>query len=468
MPIGLILCIASVIACALAARRSIGAGFSAVIVVGYFYGIARANFLDGFSHFIFDASIIGFYAVHFKKPVSQEAQNVSQDAKKWLFFLLGWPLILFLLPINHILVQLVGLRHIILFLPALLLGARARPKDLCTIATTLAVLNVLVFGVALLEYSYGIAPFFPHNSVTDIMYRSHDVHSATGRFFRIPATFTTSHAYAGNLVLTLPLLLNVLLDVKRPAVKRLLFAAAITVTVVGIFLAGPRLPVIQLATFVVIMLVLPGLKVRARMALALCVFIIGMATAYYVASDERMQRFTTLSDTEMVEKRATKTLSISLVDTLIQYPLGVGLGGVFGASMPFFLQQYAPELVGAENEYVRIAAEQGPIGFLIWSALLITFAFRKPQAVTERWSVGTHAMRAVILVSWATAFIGTGMLQSIPASMLLLLQMGVLLKKPLAETPHAAAADQEGALSWRARWRAKHKNPGSMAVQPRR
>jgi hypothetical protein len=464
IPIGLILCIASVFGCAYAGRRSTGAGVGAVLAVGYFYGIVRANFLDGFSHFIFDAGIIGFYAVQFNKPVSSEAASVSQDAKGWLSLLIGWPLILFFVPINHILVQLVGLRHIILFLPALLLGARTRPKDLNTIATTLAILNAAVFVFAVLEYWYGITPFYPHNSATDIMYRSHDISSTAGRFFRIPATFTSSHAYAGNLLLTLPLLLNPILDTELRASKRLFFAAATILTVIGVFLAGPRLPVVQLTGFIALMLILPGLKASARVALAACVIVIGLASAYYVASDERMQRFTTLSNTEMVEARASKTLNVSIVDIFLQYPLGVGLGGVLGSSLPFFLLQYAPELVGAENEYVRIACEQGIIGFAMWGSLIYRLASRKPKAVSKRWSIGTHAMWAFILVSWGTAFIGTGMLQGIPNSVLLLLQMGVLLKRPLTETDREATP-KTNPLDWPSRWRERSERPGSMAVQ---
>ena len=36
--------------------------------------------------------------------------------------------------------------------------------------------------------------------------------------------------------------------------------------------------------------------------------------------------------------------------------------------------------------------------------------------------------RALVLTDWATAFIGTGLLSSIPGSVLLLTQMGILLR----------------------------------------
>ena len=41
-------------------RRALWAGFMATMVVGYFYGIVRANLDTTFGHFIFDFGVIGF------------------------------------------------------------------------------------------------------------------------------------------------------------------------------------------------------------------------------------------------------------------------------------------------------------------------------------------------------------------------------------------------------------------------
>ncbi len=434
MPNGLLFCLASLLLCASAARRSIGAGIGAVLAIGYFYGIIRANYLDGFSHFAFDAGLIGFYFVRFNMPVSDRAEAASRSTKNWLILLLGWPLVLFFLPINHIFIQLVGLRHIVLFLPFMLIGARTSSKDLNTIAMTIAVLNVICFGFAIVEYYNGIVPFFPRNSVTEIMYHSTDVKTATGRFYRLPSTFTSSHAFGGNMLLTLPFLLNSVLNPSSAISKRLLMAGATVLTVLSIFIAGPRLPVVQLFGFITLMLLLPGLKPSVRLTLASCILVIGLISAFYVNSNERFQRFKTLNNTELVESRATQSLGFSLQDSLLQYPLGVGLGGVVGSSLPFFLKTYAPTYFGAENEFVRIAAEQGIIGFMIWIILIFKILSRRPTAITPKWEIGTHAMWAMLIVCWATAFIGTGMLQGIPNSVLMLLQMGIILRRPSQDT----------------------------------
>jgi hypothetical protein len=57
-------------------------------------------------------------------------------------------------------------------------------------------------------------------------------------------------------------------------------------------------------------------------------------------------------------------------------------------------------------------------------------------------------MRAFVLVSWGTAFIGTGMLAAIPGTPLLLLQMGILGHSPL---PQPMAAPSSARMPWQTR-----------------
>ena len=45
----------------LAMFRSLGWGFLAVLAVGYFSGVIRANFLGVFTTFMFDAAVLGLY-----------------------------------------------------------------------------------------------------------------------------------------------------------------------------------------------------------------------------------------------------------------------------------------------------------------------------------------------------------------------------------------------------------------------
>ena len=439
---GIFWCITAFVTCTLFGSRSTGLGLGAVMMFGYIYGIMRANFLDGYSHFAFDCGLIGFYLAQFSKSVSVESQNRSYTAKNWLTFLIGWPLLLYIAPVNHYLVQLVALRHIIFFLPVLLLATRIRTTELNKLAYWLGILNIGAFVMAVIQYIIGIEPFFPRSQVTEIMFRSHDVTTSEGQFFRIPATFTSAHAFGGTMLMTLPLFLNMMSDRSRSANTRLFAVIVSILTILSIFIAGPRLPVAMMFGFAIMLLILPGLKSSTKSSLAIGLVIIGLVCAYYVASDARMQRFMTLKDTEMVERRAAGSLHFSLIECFWTYPIGVGLGGVFGSSMPYFLKDLAPDQIGAENEYLRIAAEQGVIGFLIWITLIGRLVLRRPKPLTKNWTVGTHAMRAMIIVTWGTAFLGVGLLQSIPSTVLLLLQMGILLRDNPSKR-HEQSADVE-------------------------
>jgi len=422
--------------CAYFAHRSLGAGVVALTAVGCAYGVLRANFLDMFSYFIFDCGVVGFYAALLAAPLTPGEDAAGLTVKRWLRFLIGWPVLLFFLPINHYLVQLVGLRHIIFFLPAMLYGTRLKRRDLETMALGFAVLCSLEFGVALLEYFGGIGLLFPRNAVTEIMYRSHDIRTSEGLFHRIPATFSSSHIYAANMLLTLPFLLNALTDSKHSAGRRTMMGVASVLAVLGIFIAGPRVPVVCLTAWLVLMAVMPGLKPEARWRLAGCVLVIGAVAAYYIVSDERMQRFTSLMDVEKVEQRAAGSYEYGIFESIVRFPIGVGLGGAVGSSMPYFLKDLKPDQVGAENEYIRIAVEQGIVGLLIWVAFLVSLALHRPSPVSRRWRLGIHAMHTLALVSWATAFVGTGILQGIPSAFLLVLQIGLVLRSPLEQQAH--------------------------------
>ena len=54
--LSLLLCVLAFAATYRASRRSLLAGLVAVFAIGYLYGILRANIIQPFSHFIFDAA----------------------------------------------------------------------------------------------------------------------------------------------------------------------------------------------------------------------------------------------------------------------------------------------------------------------------------------------------------------------------------------------------------------------------
>jgi hypothetical protein len=207
-----------------------------------------------------------------------------------------------------------------------------------------------------------------------------------------------------------------------PRAEKAFFAAAIVASTLGIFMTGARLPVAILFIELAVLAISMKLPLRVFVGLAA----LGSVVGYVVAASERLQRFTTLSDTEFVAERLSWSVNAGLVDLLADYPLGAGLGSAAGTSIPYFLQDLVGMQIGLENEYARIAMELSPIGLVIWAGFIVWAITRRQPPVSRDWILGANIMRAFVVVSWATAFIGTGMLTAIPGTALLLLQMGIL------------------------------------------
>jgi len=80
-----------------------------------------------------------------------------------------------------------------------------------------------------------------------------------------------------------------------------------------------------------------------------------------------------------------------------------------------------------ENEYCRILIDQGLVGLFMWLAFLFWLLYRPPPLRLDvPWGIGIIFMYALTITNWVTAFTGAGTLSTIPGSVLLLIQMGVL------------------------------------------
>lgn len=449
---GLLLCLLAFVSTAYFSRRSLGQGVSALLAWGFFYGILRANYLDRFSHFIFDTSVIGLYLVHFTSAISAETRSRSRRAVFWLKVLASVPLVLAILPLQHPLVQFVGLRAAIFFLPLVVVGARLRADDLRVVAWSLAGLNVIAFCFASGEWMLGIQRFYPLNAATEILYRSGDVLYTEGGLelvaYRLPATFPNAHAYGGTMLATLPFLLGLFNAPDLVRRQRLVLAGVMGLTILGVFLCGARSPVILLVLFGAFALVAGVVRWRHRLQLAL----LAIAVAFVVQGHDRLQRFMTLRDVEFVQDRVRGSVNSTLAEVVIDYPLGAGLARAAGTSIPYFLQADALPQIGLENEYARIAVELGLPGLAIWLAFLGAAVLRGNSRVRDEWQRGRMLMRFYVAACWGTAVLGTGMLTSIPQTSLLLIQMGILLavlgpvRSPVASLRRSFVLGQGGPL----------------------
>src|SRR5574338_158298 len=302
-----------------AGRRTLAVGLCVLLSVGYAYGIIRANRMDGFSHLLFDAALLGIYASEFQRRFSHEEHVRVESIRMWLYVMVGWPLVLFLAPTQDVLVELVGLRGNVFMLPCLLVGARLRRADLLALAQWLAALNIGAGVLAAAEYVIGIEPFFPRNAVTELIYRSGDIAAFTA--YRIPSSFANAHAFAGTMVGTLPLLIGAWMQPLERR-RRVLLSVAIAITVLSIFATGARIPVVLLFVLGAVVVFSSHVKVVHKVRWVL----VALLVAYVVSGEERLQRFLTLRDSSMISERIAGSVNLGILGVATQYPLGNGLG----------------------------------------------------------------------------------------------------------------------------------------------
>jgi hypothetical protein len=400
-------------------RRALWTSFVGTMVVGYSYGILRANIQQPASHFIFDAAASGMYLAAFSHRFTPPQKYKLRPLVPWSVALIAWPAMLLLVPGQDPLIRLVGLRGQTFFVPLLLIGASLSASDFTRIARSTAMINCAVTGVALLQTKLGIASFYPHNAVDEIIYNSRDVLCSGIAYYRIPATFTSSAAYAGTMVISAPLLLGAMAAEPRKGFWRYILLIATGLSAIGVFLAASR----SAAMFEMVMTTLFLPFGRAKSIPIYGWIGVFIAVILLVSVTPRMQRFVTLSDAHFVGDRLSSSVNTGLIDIVEEYPLGNGLGGG-GASIPYFLQSRANDEVSVENEYGLIALEQGLPGLVIWLAFICWLLIRPIPRLSDPWYTGRWLARIFCALSFATAPLGNGMLSAIPQTAILMLYAG--------------------------------------------
>ncbi|MBV8055275.1 MAG: O-antigen ligase family protein [Deltaproteobacteria bacterium] len=406
--------------CFVATRRAIWAGVAATMSIGYAYGILRGNIQQAASHFIYDAGAIGLYLAALTRHLSPLVKCKLRPLMPWFLCLVGWPILMFFVPAQDLMVQLVGLRGNIFFLPFLLIGAMMNGRACRQLARALAVLNTVALAFAIAEVVFGVEHFYAAaNPVNLTIFRSNDVVYGGESHYRIPATFVSSASYASNMVASLPLLIAGLIHENRQSRWRYPIICALTFTAAGVFLSGSRSAVAPLLILGIFGALPRGTRNLPRgvwMGLALVI-------AAAVAVTPQMQRFVTLGDTDYVVRRIHGSISQNFISLAIEYPMGNGLGGG-GTSLPYFLQDRLSNPVVLENEYARIMAEQGIPGLLLWLGFIIWLTMRPLPPDTSPWYKGKSLARLFCLISFATAPLGIGMLDAIPSTGMLLMLAG--------------------------------------------
>lgn len=442
------LCLLAFLASFIAGRRSVWVGLAAALTVGYFYGIVRANVAETASHFTFDFACFGLYLALLTRHLTPLQKSKLRRLLPWFLCLLGWPTLMFFVPVQPVLVQLVGLRAHVFFLPFLLMGAMITDDEIYHLSLYIAVLSIATLGFALAEVVWGVPKFYPLSPVDAVIYGSNDIMLGSASDYRIPATFVQSAVYGGQMVGTMPLLAGLLLTERRRSWRRYLLIAAVIASAVGVFLSGSRTSAaLLLAMAAMLMLSTNLLNGVPRYAwLGVVVVVAGL-----VAVSPRMQRFLTLQNTDYIAHRVHSSVNQGFLDLALTYPFGNGLGGG-GTSLPYFLQDQMTDHVMMENEYARIMLEQGLPGLGLWLAFIIWLLTRPRPRRSERWYTARWLARMFCAVSFLMGAIGTGLLTSIPGTALLLFLSGWIAVPQSARIParvprkQPLAAPQAGVL----------------------
>ncbi|HMK29815.1 MAG TPA: hypothetical protein VK473_09040 [Terriglobales bacterium] len=401
----------------LAARHSFVRGLAAAIVAGYFYGILRANVIHPASHFLFDAAILGLYAAQVNRLTRPFASLDGQRLRHWTLLLIAWPLVLFFVPVQDPMVQLVGLRGSVFLVPFLLLGAQIRTEEIEELALWLSGLNMVAFAFGVGEFVLGIEHFYPYSAVTQIIYRSTDVGSSGAH--RIPAIFANAHAYGGTMVMTLPFIVGSWVREHASLRRRQFLMAGIITGMLGIFLCASRTDFLLLMVLFCVF----TFSTRVRPLYRVAWLLIAVLILWVVSSEERLQRFASLRDTDSISERVRGSVNTSLLDAIVQYPFGNGLGGG-GSSMPFFLASRVNNPLVIESEIGRIQLETGILGLSSWVCFLLWVFTRRQGNSQLPMFLGRRLSYFAVLAYGSMAFIGLGLFTSIPASALFLMEMG--------------------------------------------
>ena len=414
------MCLLALVGTYLAGQRSLVGGLVATLAVGYAYGIVRANALSTATYFLFDFSVLGLYAAQLFRVPAPGIQRASGAMQLWVFALCAWPIMLMSIPRQESLIQLVGLRTAIFLLPFLLLGPRLTSDDLNRLALWFGGLNLGAFAIAAAEFAFGLEPFLPRNAVTALNYLQSDVGS--GMASRIPSSFPSAAAYGGTMVLTLPVLLGAWSQRERSTRMQIFLICALVATGSGVLVSASRTAAVLMFALIAGTVLSGRVRLRYRVGWLAVVGVVG----FIALLDSRLQRVATLQDTAYVVKRLSWSMNGEFFTSLARYPFGNGLGGG-GTNIPYFLQKRvrtAPVII--ENEYARIALEEGIAGLALWVLFLMWVFFRRRRGGQESARLTKRLVWLLGVLFFADGLIGLGLLASIPGAALLLLFTGWL------------------------------------------
>jgi len=205
--------------------------------------------------------------------------------------------------------------------------------------------------------------------------------------------------------------------------------AAVAATLLGVFMAGARTPMLVLGMLVVLMTLSGQLRRQAWISWAVVI----VAVAWVVSGDGRLQRYVSLQDAQYLSERWTGSVNSEFFELMDAYPMGNGLAGG-GTSIPYFLQDRSEANFVMENEFARIVMEQGIPGLFMWVLFMLwVVATGLGRRGTDIWHLSRRLVLATATAYFVFGLTGIGLLTSVPQSLVLLLGIGwISVKSPVA------------------------------------
>jgi hypothetical protein len=424
------------------ARRGLGHAFGAALAIGCFYGIVRAQLNDSGSYLIFDAALLGLYLSAYKGLRGRVVRH-ARMLTGWVVALCALPVLLILLsPFlegQPLLVQLLGLRTAMFFVPMILVGGYFSEAEWIEMSSWVAWLALICAVFAVAELVLGVERFFPVNPASALIYAAHDIGEGSG--LRIPSTFPSAHAYSGAMVGFVPILLRRLQAGRTSNGRMLLTWTSLGAVGFGALGSGARLPILVLAVMVPVLMLRSTKRPGLLIGLAAITVVLGLT----VAKTQQFRRIETLRDPEIVAERLGSSVNVSLLDAITDAPLGYGLGMGFGTSIPYFLADSAKNQIGIESEYARIAIEEGVLGVTLWLGFILWSMSKLPFGPGTAGDLVGPAMWIFCCASWLSGLIGAGVLSSVPTTVLVLSQMGAVAVRGEREAVDLAPKDRSDA-----------------------
>lgn len=262
-------------------------------------------------------------------------------------------------------------------------------------------------------------------------------------FYAEAAQFGASQAHIGLICLILAL---------GPFVwwKRILFAVASVVTLYGMLISGTRGAMFVLATGTLIYLILnKQIKVLILgLVLASGAFFV-LKYTYIGNSNSDISRLRTSLDPQDASFQARMINQATLRDYLASRPFGEGVGTIGNWGLQYNADKFI-STIPPDSYYVKIWAEYGIVGFVIWYGMML-YILGKCCGIV--WHIQNPQLRQKLLALTAgyagilVSSYGNEVMNQVPSSMILYLSWVFIFLGPELDTPNQALPDHTASVS---------------------